>query len=91
MNFKTFGTALAIAWGMQMNRNDSEPSPLWRPAADEAVLREMASSLNQVFGRRFFAHVEGAELVLQIDGVTAWIGADGTLRGAASTGPSEAL
>ena len=76
---------------LQMNRKDSEPNPLWRPAADEAVLREMASSLNKVFGRRFFARVQGAELVLQIDGVTAWIGADGTLTGAASTGPSEAL
>ena len=74
-----------------MNRdNYSETPSSWRPAADEAVLRELASSLNQVFGRRFYAHVEGAELVVQIDGVTAWIGADGTLTGAASTGPSEA-
>ncbi len=74
-----------------MNRNEpSEPTPSWRPAADEGVLREMASSLNKVFGRRFYAHVEGAELVVQIDGVTAWIAADGTLMGAASTGSSEA-
>ncbi|MDR3403302.1 MAG: hypothetical protein P4L99_12465 [Chthoniobacter sp.] len=51
----------------------------------------MASSLNKVFGHRFYAHVEGAELVVKIDGVTAWIGADGRLTGAASTGPSEAL
>jgi len=74
-----------------MNRNDeSEQTYSWRPVADEVVLREMAASLNKVFGRRFFAHVEGTELVVQIDGVTAWIGADGTLTGAASTGPSEA-
>lgn len=72
-----------------MNGEDSNPSPMWRPEAE--VFREMASSLNRAFGRRFFARVEGDELVVQIDGVTAWIGADGTLRGAASTGPSEAL
>jgi hypothetical protein len=41
-----------------MNREDSNPSPLWHPEADEAVFREMASSLNRVFGRRFFARVE---------------------------------
>jgi len=75
-----------------MPRNDpSQPTSSWHPVADEAVLRAMASSLNQVFGHRFYARVEGAELVVQIDGVTAWIGADGALTGAASTGPSEAL
>ncbi len=74
-----------------MNREDSNPSPLWRPEADDTVFREMASSLNRAFGRRFFARVEGDELIVQIDGMTAWIGADGTLRGAASTGPSEVL
>ncbi|MEI9893696.1 MAG: hypothetical protein WDN28_07290 [Chthoniobacter sp.] len=75
-----------------MNRPDeSEPTHPWHPAADEAVLRAMASSLNTVFGRRFFARVDGTELVVQIDGVTAWIGADGSLTGASSTGPSPAL
>jgi len=70
-----------------MNKNETVAT--WYPEADEAVLAEIASSLNTAFGRSFFAHLEGRELVVQCGGVTAWIGTDGSLTGVASTGPSE--
>ena len=70
--------------------NHEQPlAPAWHPEADEAVFEEMAASLNRAFGREFFAHVEGRELVVHTGGITAWIAADGSLSGVASIGPSE--
>jgi hypothetical protein len=67
----------------------NDPSPAWRPEADESVLEAMAESLNEVFGRAMFARVDGGRLVVETANKTAWISADGGLVGAASTGPSD--
>jgi hypothetical protein len=67
--------------------SDDEPSSPWRPEAAESVLREMADSMNRVFGRDFCARVEENELVVQIGGRVARIAADGQLLGASSIPP----
>ncbi len=63
----------------------------WQAEADEAVFEALAASLNNAFGESVCARVEGAELVIQYGGTTAWIGLNGALTGAASTGSFEAF
>lgn len=63
---------------------DSQP---WRPEADLSVLEAIAASLNRAFGRSVCARTEEGQLIVQYGHVTAWIGADGRLTGAASIPP----
>ncbi|MGA3169400.1 MAG: hypothetical protein ABSE62_00140 [Chthoniobacteraceae bacterium] len=72
---------------MRADESD-ESAASWHPEADRAVLAALAKSINRAFGRKAYARADDGELMIQFDNKTAWIRADGSLMGEASTGPS---